>query len=442
MKRNMSLELLIICAASALACGQARPLPGSDVPQIYQRLLPQIEKIPIFDHHAHPAFADDPDVDAMAAPPGRLALRERDTNPELIAAAKALFGYPYNDLSPEHAKWLVQKKAELRKQQGTAYFSDILDKLNIEQGVANRAIMADYLDPKRFLWVFFVDSFMWPFDNQRESARNADEQVYIPLQEKMLHRWMQMEGASKLPADFSDYLAFVSRTLEDNQKKGGIAMKFEVAYFRSTRFGDPTREEATDIYQRFVEGGIPNEQEYRTFQDYMFRYLIREGGRLHLPVHIHSAVGPGDYFNLSESNIMNLENILRDPRYSNVTFVMIHGGYPYDRQSIWLAGAKNVYLDSSETEILLYPAEFKHTLKYWLETFPEKITFGTDAFPYNEALGAEEVYWLGVQSSRTALAAALAEMISAGEVTEAQALQMAHSYLHDNAVSLYSGKVH
>jgi hypothetical protein len=434
--------VLTICGLSVLAVGQARPLPGPDVQQIYQRLLPQIEKIPIFDHHAHPAFADDPDVDAMASPPGSVALRERDSNPELVTAAKALFGFPYDDLAPEHAKWLVQKKAELKKERGTAYFSDILDKLNIEQGVANRAMMADYLDPKRFVWVFFADSFMWPFDNQPQRSRNPDQQVYIPLQEKMLQRWMQQEGMSKLPPDFAQYLKFVSRTLEDNQKKGGIAMKFEVAYFRTTRFSDPDRDEAEDVYQQFVGGGVPSEDEYRTFQDYVFRYLIREGGRLHLPVHIHSAVGVGDYFNLSESNIMNLENIVRDPRYSRVTFVMIHGGYPYDRPAIWLTSAKNVYLDSSETEILLYPSEFKNTLKQWLETFPEKITFGTDAFPYNNVLGAEESYWLGVQSSRTALAAALAEMISMGEVSEAQALQMAHGYLHDNAVGIYEGKVH
>ena len=396
----------------------------------------------MFDHHAHPGYADDPDVDAMASPPGSAALRERETNPELVQAAKAMWGYPYNDLSPEHTKWLIQKKSEAKKQQGMAYFSKILDKLNIEQGVANRAMMADYLDPKRFVWVFFSDSFMWPFDNQRETARNSDEQVYIPLQDKMLRRWMQQEGLSKLPDNFDDYLKFVSRTLEDNQKKGAIAQKFEVAYFRSTKFSDPTREQAQDIYQRFVGGGIPSEQEYRTFQDYIFRYLVSEGGRLHLPVHIHSAVGIGDYFNLSESNILNLESVIRDPRYASTTFVMIHGGYPYDRQAIWLAAMKNVYLDTSETEVLLYPSEFKKLLKQWLETFPDKITFGTDAFPYNQALGAEESYWLGVQSSRTALAAALAEMISEGEVTEAQALQLAHGYLHDNAVGIYQGKVH
>src|SRR5689334_24981787 len=139
--RNAMRSVLLL-ALSAVCLAQARPFPGPDVPQIYQRLLPQIENIPAFDHHAHPGFADDPDVDAMAAPPNASeALRTRDDNPELIAAAKALFGYPYSDLSPEHAKWLVAKKAELKKQySGTAYFNLILDKLNTESSVANRAM--------------------------------------------------------------------------------------------------------------------------------------------------------------------------------------------------------------------------------------------------------------------------------------------------------------
>ncbi len=436
--------ILLLADFSTLLFAQARPLPGPDVPQIYQRLLPQIEKIPAFDHHAHPGYADDPDVDAMAAPPNASeALRTRDDNPELVAAAKALFGYPYNDFSAEHAKWLVNKKEELKKQYpGTQYFDMILDKINTESSVANRAMMPDYLDPQRFPWVFFADSFMWPFNNERETGRNPDEGVYIPLQEKMLHRWMQQQNISNLPANFDDYLKFISQVLETNKSKGGIAMKFEVAYFRPTTFSDPPKSKAQDIYERFVVGGIPTEKEYRTFQDYIFRYLVLEGGRLHLPVHIHTAVGIGDYFNLSKSNIMNLESVLRDPRYASTTFVMIHGGYPLEREAIWLAAMKNVYLDSSFGELAQYPSAFKDTLKMWLETFPDKITFGTDCFPYNQVLGAEESYWLGAQSSRMALAAALAEMISEGEITETRAMELAHAYLHDTAVKLYDGRVH
>ena len=443
LKFQMLVTVFLALAWSEYLFAQARPLASpAQVQEIYSRLLPQIEKIPIFDHHAHPGFPDDADVDAMAAPPGSSPLRERDTNPELVAAAKALFKYPYADLSAEHAKWLVNRKAELKKEKGIAYFSDILDTLNIEQGVANRAMMADYLDPKRFVWVFFADSFMWPFDNQKERSRNADEQVYIPLQEKMLHRWMEQEKVARLPGAFEDYLKFITQVLEDNEKKGGIAMKFEVAYFRPTKFGDPSREQAEEVYKRYVGGGVPSEQEYRTFQDFIFRYLVREGGRLHLPIHIHSAVGIGDYFSISEGNVMNLENILRDPRYADTVFVLIHGGYPLEREAIWLAAVKNVYMDSSLMEVVMYPAAFKDALRQWLETFPDKITFGTDSFPYNDALGAEESYWLGVQTGRTALAAALAEMVATNEVSEPKALEMAHGYLHDNAVRIYGGKVH
>jgi len=289
-------SLFFVTGFAVFAAGQARPFPGPDLQQIYQRLFPQIEKIPAFDHHAHPGFADDPDVDAMAAPPNASeALRTRDDNPELAAAAKAMWGYPYNDLSPEHTKWLVAKKAELKKQYpGQAYFDLVLDKINTESSVANRAMMADYLDPKRFPWVFFGDAFMWPFNNERETARNGDEGVYIPLQEKMLHRWMQEENISKLPAGLDDYLKFIASVLATNKEKGGIAMKFEVAYFRPTTFSDPPRAQAEDIYQRYVTGGIPTEKEYRVFQDYLFRYLVTESGRQHLPVHIHTAVGIGD----------------------------------------------------------------------------------------------------------------------------------------------------
>lgn len=436
--------LILVAGMPVAAAGQARPFPGPDVRQIYQRLLPQIEKIPAFDHHAHPGFADDPDIDAMAAPPNAsVPLRTRDDNPELAAAAKAMWGYPYNDLSPEHTKWLVAKKAELKKQYpGPAYFNLVLDKINTESSVANRAMMADYLDPKRFPWVFFGDAFMWPFNNARETARNSDEGVFIPLQEKMLHRWMQQENVAKLPAGFDDYLKFIARTLADNKAKGGIAVKFEVAYFRPTTFSDPPRAEAEGIYERYVGGGIPAEKEYRAFQDYIFRYLVSEAGRQHLPVHIHTAVGIGDYFNLSASNIMNLESVLRDPRYSGTTFVMIHGGYPLERESIWLAAMKNVYFDSSFGELAQYPSAFKDTLKMWLETFPDKLTFGTDCFPYNDIMGAEESYWLGAESARVSLAAALAEMISEGEVSEPRALELAHAYLHDTAVKLYEGRVH
>jgi hypothetical protein len=426
-------------ALAAVAGAQARPFPGPDLQKTYDRLLAQIEKIPLYDNHAHPGFGDDPDVDAMAAPPDETDfLRTRADNPEFVTAAKTLLGYPFDDFKPEHTKWLVDKAQASEKSGDTKYFDTILDKLNVEVCLANRAMMAPYLDPKRFHWVFFVDSFFYPFDNSAQTASTPDMGVYVPLQEKMLARYKKQESVEGLPADLAGYEDFVRRTLADNQKHGGgVAMKFEAAYFRSLHFSDPPRETAAAIYDKYHAGGVPSADEYRTFQDYIFRVLIDQAGKLKLPVHFHSAVGIGDYFSLRNGDVLNLENVLRDPRYKNVTFVLLHGGWPYEREAALLTAVKNVYLDTSFQSEFLYPSLFKNVLKQMLTLYPEKMMYGSDAFPFNDALGAEESFWLSARTSRTALAAALAELVSEGAFSEAKALELAHMYLHDNAAHLY-----
>jgi hypothetical protein len=434
--------VLVVLAAIALAAphadGQSQALVAPEAAVIYQRLLPQISRIKLFDHHAHPAFPDDADVDIAPPPPGATPLRLRAENPETAAAARALFGFPYHDMAGAHGKWLTDKKAALKRQYpGTAYFNHVLDRLGIEISMANRVAMADYLDPARFKWVFFVDCFMFPFDNTG-LATNPDRAVYMPLQTKLLQRYaQQLTLQSPLPATFGEYLSFLKRTLEENKRRGGVAVKFEASYFRTLSFGDPGDEVAEAIYRKYRGGGVPTAAEYTTFQDFIFRHLIIVAAELSLPVHIHTSAGGGDYFDLRGVNVLNLEPVVRDPKHAKTTFVLIHGGYPYDREAMMLASMKNVFLDSSATELMLYPTEFKNVLRRWLEFYPEKLTFGTDAFPYNEALGVEEVYWMGVHTTQTALAAALAEMIAAREITEAQAMTMARGYLHDNAAALY-----
>src|SRR5690348_6782772 len=250
--------LLTLCFTGR-AVGQAKPLAGSDVPAIYERLLKQIDRIPIYDNHSHATFPDDADMDAMAAPPGEsTVLRLRATNPEYVAAARALFNYPYDDFLPDHAEWLIDKKKAAERAGGTSYWDGILDKLNIETCLANRVTLAPYLDPKRFHWVFFVDSFLFPFDNKGQAAKNPDMGLYIPLQEKVLRRYMKQEGVGTLPRDLAGYESFVRQLLTDNQKKGGVAIKFEAAYFRSLYFSDPPRAHAEAIYAKYRSSGVPS----------------------------------------------------------------------------------------------------------------------------------------------------------------------------------------
>jgi uncharacterized protein len=439
---RLGLTTAILIAGSCLLRGQASPNIAPGYQQTYDRMLLQIRQIAIFDDHGHPGFAEDSDVDAMASSPGHAPLRLRLENPELIAASKDLFGYPYSDNSPEHLKWLIAKKAEIRQTYpGYQYFDRILDKLNVETMMANRVAMGNYLDPKRFRWVFFVDSFLFPLDNSELTARNLDLSVYVPLQEKNLKRELAQAGLPALPRTFPEYLAFVTKILEQNRRQGGVSIKFEIAYFRTLHFDDPPETDAARIYDRYHSGGKPSAAEHAVFEDFMFRCLLREAGRLHLAVQIHTAVGTGDFFSVTGGNVLNLENVLRDPRYSNVNFVLLHGGYPFQEQAIWLTARENVFLDSSLMGVYLYPRDLAVVLRHWLLLYPDKVVFGSDAFPFNEAIGAEESDWLAVESARTALAAALSEMILDGEVTEKQALQFAHGFLHDNAARIYAEPV-
>jgi len=243
-----------------------------------------------------------------------------------------------------------------------------------------------------------------------------------------------------LPADLAGYEDFVRRTMEDNQKKGGVAIKFEAAYFRSLSFGEPPRAHAAAVYEKYRQGGVPTPGEYTQFQDYIFRAMIDEAGKLHLPMHFHTAVGIGDYFSLRNGNVLNLENVVRDQRYKNVTFVLVHGGWPYEREAALMTAVKNVYLDTSFQSEMLYPSQFKGVLKLLLTLFPDKMMYGSDSFPFNDALGAEESMWLAARTTRTGLAAALAELVDEGAISETRALELARNYLHDNAARLYGDK--
>jgi len=431
--------LVILTLSPPASRAQSQPLPGPDVKEIYNRLLPQIEAIRAFDNHGHPGYANDTEVDAMEIPSDSSApLRLRDENAEILDAAKFLFNYPYSDFSPDHQRWLVDQKAAAKAKLGADYFSHILDQVGIETAVANRVSMPPYLDPARFRWVFFVDNFLFPFDTQQLESRNPDQKLNLPLERKLLARNLKQAHLENLPNDFRDYLKFVTGMVEADKAAGGAGMKFEIAYFRSLHFDDPEESRAAAIYAKYRQSGVPTDADYLDFQDYVFRYLLREAGRLHLPVQIHTAVGGGDFYMIEESSVMGLENILRDPRYENVTFDLLHGGYPHQSEAIWLTARKNVYVDSSLMGIFVYPAELHRILKQWLELFPDKIVFGSDTFPLSDANGAEEGYWLALKSARLAVAAALAEMVSEKEITEVQALQMARAYLHDTAAKIYT----
>ncbi len=242
---------------------------------------------------------------------------------------------------------------------------------------------------------------------------------------------------SEPPASFDDYLKkVVTATLERHKSGGAVAVKFEAAYLRSLHFDDPSRAEAARVYSA-SRRAAPSDASYKQLQDYIFRYIAAECGRLDLPVHLHSAAGGGGYFNVAGANPLGLESVLNDPKLRKTNFVMVHGGWPFTREVAALLSKPNAYADFSEQTFSNYPRAVAGAIREWLEYAPEKVMFATDAYPFSEEMGWEEAGWVAGATGRQALGFALTEMMHDGEITRARALEIARLVLRDNARKLY-----
>ena len=105
-----------------------------------------------------------------------------------------------------------------------------------------------------------------------------------------------------------------------------------------------------------------------------------------------------------------------------------------------LMSKPNVYADFSLQTIFTYPRELSEILRNWLESYPDKILFGTDAFSFGPEVDWGEVAWLSNTSARQALALALTGIMNDSEIERSRAVELAHMVLHDNAAKLYGLK--
>ena len=143
------------------------------------------------------------------------------------------------------------------------------------------------------------------------------------------------------------------------------------------------------------------------------------------------------HYSLRNSNPLLLEQVFNDPTLRKTNFVIIHGGWPYIKEVAFLLGKPNIYADISAQTFMLYPRALSETIRAWLEIYPQKVLFGTDASPLTPEVNWEETGWLTTNTAREALALALTGMMNDHEVTRPRAVKLAHMVMRDNAIKLY-----
>jgi len=437
--------VLLAVGGAALACAPAPPsAPSGADPEV----AAFVGKIRAVDNHSHANSVAPGDSDQDALPlevifPFEVPVQLRPDNANWLAAYKALYKYPHPDLSDAHMNELRAAMQEVAKQQGDKFPTWVLDQVGTEVLLTNRVAMGPGLSQPRFRWVSYVDALMLPLSTKAEAATSPDREKLFPLEEKLLERYMADLGVAKRPATLDTYLTtVVTPTLTAQRKAGCLAVKFEAAFLRALDFEDVSAAAASAIYAKYAAAGEPSHADYKALQDFLFRYIAREAGRLGMAVHIHSFNGPGNFYRAAGSDPLLLESAFNDPTLRKTNFVIVHGGGVYAPHAGAMLWKPNVYLDMSAMTLLYTPAKLADVLRDWLTQYPEKVLFGSDAAAFGPDTGWELGAWIAAKNGRSALALALTNMIRNGEVSRARAEEIATMVMRTNAATLYKLELH
>lgn len=433
------LPLLLFCALAASA--QSAPDPT---------LLAEIQKVPAIDNHTHVMKVTAPgekDTEFDALPCDTLEAWDyplflRPDRPEIVSAWKDLYGYRYDDQSPEHVRELVAARGKVMQQQGDNFANWVLDRINTRMMFANRVAMGKGLAAPRFVWVPYDDALLFPLSNLL-IADTPDRRFFFGREEVLLKRYLADLSLGALPKTLGEYIdKVVLPTVRRQRQNGAVALKFEAAYLRALDFAPGMLEQAVDTYDKFIKSkDSPSRADYKRVQDYIFYQVTLEAGRLGLPIHIHTGSGCGRYFQTAGSNPMLMESFLNQPALNKTNFVFLHGAWPFTEQLAAMLLRPNVFTDTSAQTFLLSNRRFSQSIRQWLEAEPEKLLFGTDLYAGDDPqYGWDTVAWQTSHNARYALALALTGMMDDGEISRARALELAHLVLHGNAEKLYGLK--
>ena len=219
-----------------------------------------------------------------------------------------------------------------------------------------------------------------------------------------------------------DYLAAIDAIFAEAVAADAACLKTTLAYQRSLRFENVSRERAESLFGR--PKGELSADEQRDFEDFMFWRLCELSAKYDLPFQIHT----GDARVQGSNPMLLVDLIAANP---STKFVLFHGGFPWVGETGVIAMRhKNVWIDSVWLPTLSYTMA-KRAYQEWLEMIPsDRIMWGADT------VQAEGIY-AATEWTRQCLAEALAEKVDRGELREEQAVYIGRQIMRENALKLF-----
>jgi uncharacterized protein len=211
------------------------------------------------------------------------------------------------------------------------------------------------------------------------------------------------------------------------------AVKSQAAYNRRLDYAPVSADAAAPLYDRLIRGENLAGAERKALEDHLMGHCVAAAGRAGLPVKLHCGYYAGnDRMPLDRvrRNAADLCPLLVDN--PDVTFVLMHIGYPYQDEYIALAKQyRNVVVDLCWAWIINPVACVRFVKEFLLAAPANKLlTFGGDYATVENVVGHAAI-------ARQGLAQALSELVEDAWLTEAHALDLVEPLMRGNARALF-----
>ncbi len=230
-----------------------------------------------------------------------------------------------------------------------------------------------------------------------------------------------------------DALVAMTRTVERwRADPTVVGIKSAHAYERSIGFAKVSRHEAEVVFNRVLthEGHWLSTTEALPLQDFLMFELFARAEAVGLPMVIHTGLQAGNYNRISNAHPLLLQSLLEE--FPRLRVDLFHGGMPWVREIAVLAKYfPGVHLNMAWMHIIC-PAQARAALSEWLDLVPNTKIFG---FGGDYSI-VEKVYG-HLELARRNIAQVLAEKVTEGALTRADAELVAQRLMFDNPNEFY-----
>ena len=213
-----------------------------------------------------------------------------------------------------------------------------------------------------------------------------------------------------------------------------VSLKSIIAYRTGLDVSTPSRAEAYSAFAPLKKSATErgairiNDKE---FLDHFLGIALQWANDERFPFQFHTGFGDPSVF-LGTGNPIMLRPVFENRAFSDVPIVLLHAGWPYVRESSYLASVySNVYVDCG-LAIPFVASDYEAIWRELLSLAPtSKMLWSSDGFSIPEHC------WFAAVQGRKALAKALQALVDLGAIGDDDVMPIGEAILNGNATQLY-----